>query len=360
MKKYIIIPVLLIACDNLLVAQEKESSPLTISGYAEVYYLQDFNRPLDNKRPSFIYSHNRTNEVSVNLAILKANYATEHVRANLSLGAGSYMTANYSAEPDVLKNVYEVNVGIKISKKHEVWIDAGIMPSHIGFESAVGLDNWTVTRSLIAENSPYFETGAKISYTTPSGEWFLSVLFLNGWQRIQRIEGNTTPAFGHQLTYKPNSKITLNSSSFIGSDQPDSTMTMRYFHNLYGQFQVNEKWSLLVAFDVGAEQDAFKSDRYSYWFTPILIAKYTWNEKTSMAVRGEYYQDEKGVIIDTKTPNGFKTFGYSMNVDYAILPNVVWRMELRNLSSKYAIFMKRNDRPSQYNIMAITALAVRF
>ncbi|MBK8628485.1 MAG: outer membrane beta-barrel protein [Saprospiraceae bacterium] len=28
-------------------------------------------------------------------------------------------------------------------------MDAGIFPSHIGFESAISADNWTLTRSLL-------------------------------------------------------------------------------------------------------------------------------------------------------------------------------------------------------------------
>lgn len=71
----------------------------------------------------------------------------------------------------------------------------------------------------MAENSPYFEAGAKITYVSPSGQWEFSGLYLNGWQRIQRVDGNTTPAFGYQLIYKPTNKITLNSSSFIGNDK---------------------------------------------------------------------------------------------------------------------------------------------
>jgi hypothetical protein len=155
----------------------------------------DFNNPLGNTRPGFVYSHNRTNEVNINLALLKAAYETTNTRANLALGVGTYMNANYGAEPGVLKNIYEANAGIRISKKHNLWIDAGIFSSHLGFESAIGKDNWTVTRSIFADNSPYFETGAKISYTSASGKLFLSGLILNGWQRIQCVDGSSLPAF---------------------------------------------------------------------------------------------------------------------------------------------------------------------
>lgn len=359
MKK--ILFVLFAICGTAAFAQNDSIiKPLTVSGYVEVYYTADFNNPKNNNRPGFVYSHNRNNEININLAYIKTGYNTERLRANLALAVGTYMNANYAAEQGVMKNIYEANVGLKISKKHNLWIDAGVFPSHLGFESAVGKDNWTLTRSLFADNSPYFETGAKISYTSESGKWFVSGLVLNGWQRIQRVGGNSTPAFGHQLIFKPNEKLTINSSSFIGNDKPDSIRQMRYFHNLYAVYQINKKFGVTAGFDIGAEQKAKGSDQYNIWYTPVLIAKYNATAQLSFTARGEYYQDEKGVIISTGTENGFKTFGYSFNVDYQILPNLIWRTEIRNLSSKDAIFMNRTDEFNKNSLTATTALAISF
>ena len=345
--------------DTLKVLPPDNNPKLTISGYMEAYYTYDFNEPETNIRPGFIYSHNRHNEVALNLGFIKANYDNGYVRGNLALMAGSYANANLAAEEGVLKNVYEANAGVKISKKSNLWVDAGIFASHIGFESAVGKDCWTLTRSILADNSPYYESGAKISYTSPSGKWFLSGLVLNGWQRIQRVEGNKTLAFGHQLTYKPNDKVTLNSSSFVGNDKPEAEKRMRYFHNLYGQFQITDKWGLIAGFDIGAEQKEKGSDSYNSWYTPVLIAKYKVTNKLSLTARGEYYCDENGVIIATETPNGFKTFGYSLNLDYSIYNNVVWRIEGRSLNSKDDIFAKGPDFVNT-NTFVSTALAISF
>ncbi len=338
-------------------------NPLKINGYVDVYYSYDFGNPSDHNRPGFMYAYNRHNEVNLHLGLVKAAYNTEKVRANLALMVGTYPNANLAAEPGILKNIYEANVGVKISKTKNLWVDAGILPSHIGFESAVGKDCWTLTRTILAENSPYFETGAKISYTSDNEKWFVSGLVLNGWQRIQRVDGNNTPAFGHQITYKPNSKLTLNSSSFIGNDMPDSTKVMRYFHNFYGQYQVNDKLGAIVGFDMGAQQKSKGSSDYNTWFSPVLIAQYSPTEKISIAARGEYYSDENGVIIPiaigTGTTNGFKTFGYSLNLDYNIMKNVVWRIEGRALSSKDKIFTLDNQ-PSTENYFITTALAIAF
>ena len=88
---------------------QSDSTSLTISGYAEIYAANDFGKPDNHNRPGFIYSHNRHNEVNLNLGYLKAAYAALNVRANMALAAGTYVNANYAAEPGVLRNIYEAN-----------------------------------------------------------------------------------------------------------------------------------------------------------------------------------------------------------------------------------------------------------
>lgn len=336
---------------------DSTKNPLTVSGYIETYYTYDFGNPADHNRPGFVYSHNRHNEIILNLGFLKATYQTERIRANLALMTGTYANVNLASEPNTLKNIFEANAGVKISQADNLWIDAGIFASHIGFESAIGKDCWNLTRSMLADNSPYYLSGVKLSYTSDNQQWFLSGLILNGWQRIQRVSGNNTPAFGHQITYKPTSTITLNSSSFIGSDTPDSNRQMRYFHNFYGQFQVHEKLGLIVGFDIGLQQQSKGSSEYNLWYSPVFIAKYSVTDKLSIATRAEYYSDASQVIVTTGTENGFQTYGYSLNFDYSILNNVVWRIEGRGFVSKDKVFTSEEEFSSQ-NYAITTALTI--
>jgi len=355
-KQILLIAVL--SLPKVLLADETvddERAKLSFGGYLETYHIHDFDHASDDTRPSFAYSHNKTGKPSLNLAIVKAKLESDRVRANLSLGSGTYMRANYAAEPDDLQKIFEVNVGMKLSDTHDLWLDAGVLPSHIGFESAIGAENWTLTRSILADNSPYFETGVRVSYTSEDGRWYASGLLLNGWQRIQRPDGNTMPSFGHQLTYKPNAKITLNSSSFIGNDKSDRTHKMRYFHNFYGQYQLGDQWSLLTGFDIGAEQKEKNSNRYNIWFTPIVIARYAYSERLGFTARAEYYQDKDGVIVDTGTPSGFRTTSYSVNADFKVLSHVTLRAELRKFHSKDKIYLNHGE-PSQNNLIATTAI----
>lgn len=334
-------------------------SVFDVSGYLETYYVFDFNKPPINVRPGFIYSYNRNNEVNLNLGYLKGSYKTENVRANLAFMAGTYSNANLAAEPGVLKNIYEANAGVKISGKKKLWIDAGIFTSHIGFESAVGKDCWNLTRSILADNSPYYEAGAKISYSSDNDKWFLSALILNGWQRMQRVEGNTLPSFGTQVTFKPSESVVLNSSTFIGTDKPDTARQMRYFHNFYGIFQLHKKVALTLGFDYGLEQKSPATTIVNAWYSPVVIARIRTTDKIAFSLRGEYYSDPCGVIIHTDTAEGFRTTGVSANVDYSVTGNALWRVELRQFRSNNALFLGEHGKSSNDTFVA-TSLAVSF
>jgi len=341
-------------------AQNDSIKPsIKISGYMELYYSYDFSKPSDHNRPDFVYSFNRSNEVNLNIGFIKASYETSHARANLALMSGTYANANLASEPGLLKMIYEANAGVKIHKNKNLWIDAGVFGSHIGVESAVGKDCWNLTRSIAADNSPYYESGAKISYTSDNTKWFVSGLVLNGWQHMQRVNGNNTIALGHQVTFTPNKKILINSSSFIGNDKPDTAKQMRYFHDLYGKFQLHKKIGLIAGFDIGAEQKYKGSKTYNIWFTPFMMLRYALSNRVIIAARGEYYQDANGVIIIKTTPNGFQTYGYSVNFDYVLPHNILWRVEMRGFTSKDKIFTLNNE-PSRQNYFVTTSLAVSF
>ncbi len=317
--------------------QKPDTLPkLALSGYIETYFLYDIETPSDHQRDPWIYSHNRNNEVNINLAFLKASHSSEKTRANLAFMTGTYANANLAQEPGVLRNIFEANAGVKISQKHNLWIDMGVMPSHIGFESAIGMDCMNLTRSILADNSPYFESGAKITYITPSNRWLFSGMYLNGWQRIQRPDGYSTPSFGHQIQWKPKDGWIINSSSFLGTDTPDRLRKMRYFHNFYLQGKIKTEWTFVLGIDNGLQQqnanEGLTNGPYHHWWSPVFIIQNQLSKRLRAAVRFEHYNDRNGVIISDRLGNGFEASGYSANLDVQISENALWRIEARQTS----------------------------
>lgn len=360
MKKTLLFALIFLLSVNHAFAQaDSTQSKLTVSGYLEPYYQYDFGQPVNNSRPGFVYSHNRHNEFNVNLGFIKAAYYDGTVRANLALAAGTYMNANYAAEPGVLKNIYEANAGVKLSKTRDLWVDAGIFASHIGFESAVGKDNWMLTRSITADNTPYYLSGVKLTYNTPNGKWLLSGLAFNGWQQIQRSDNSSRIGLGTQVQYKPTARLTLNSSTFLGAS-PDSTNRNRLFHNFYGIWQATDKLGFTAGFDFGIQQPVESSSDYNPWQSINLLVRYQVADKWWLAGRYENYLDRDGIIIATGSPNGFNTDNYALNVDFAPAKNVLWRVEGRVFNSQDPIFSDGGGQATRGNGIVSTALAISF
>ncbi len=313
---------------------------LNVEGFLDVYYVYDFNEPKTNYRKTFLYNHNRHNEFNLNLGYLKLNLDHQKYRANLAFQAGTYVQDNYINEPEGLKSIFEANIGVSLNKNNNLWLDAGVFGSHIGFESAISSDNWNLTRSLLAENSPYYLSGIKLSYQTKNN-WEFNGLIINGWQRIQRLSGNSMPSFGTQVKYVKSDHLTFNWSTFIGTDQPDSIRKMRYFNNLYAQFQVNKRLGIITGFDIGYEQKAKHSKNYNFWYSPVVIAQYKINKKWKTAVRLELYQDENKVIINQPLNSSFYAESASLNFDYQITDFIVYRIEARYLEVKNSTILTK-------------------
>ena len=332
-------------------AQEKDSLKIKVSGFLETYYAYDFSNPTTDAKLPFMYNYNRHNEFNVNNGLIRAQLQYGNAYVSIAVHAGTYVDDNYASED--IKLVSEAYVGMYLNDNKKSSIEVGIMPSYIGFESATTATNLTLTRSILAENSPYFMTGIKYNYK-PNEKWSFSGLVTNGWQRINRPDKTVTPALGTQIVYKPAEKATLNWSTFIGKEFYGSELGMRYFSNLYWDNTWNSKWRTILGFDFGIQDSSSLNDKHLYWMSPVLITQYSINSKWQTAVRVEYYQDEDNVIVATS--DAFKTSGASINFDYLPNSKVKLRTEARYFDSKEVIFFDNKSN----NFFVTTSLSFEF
>ena len=320
-------------------------------GYVGVYYGYDFNNPANLTRPGFIYSENLHNQISVNIALLGARYTSERLRGTFAIQTGTYPDANYTAEPGVVKNIYEAWGGVRVAKY--LWLDAGIFLSHIGLEGPISRDDLTLTRSIMADNSPYYEAGAKLTYDRGQ-KWLFSALVLNGWQVIR--DRNQNKAVGTQIQFRPSSKWLLNSSTFVGEgyNQPDSVgRQLRYFHDLYVTYDPSPEWKVAAAFDAGIQGRARNAGGYDAWQGGALIVRRRLWERAGVVGRVEYFYDPAAVLVSTRA-GGLNTVGYSLGFDYLPVPRVILRAEAKQFVDRNEVFAL-NKVPRRTNA-AVTAL----
>lgn len=340
----------LILFSHILNAQESNGK-LQFSGYVEAYYSFDFSRPPSHERPSFLYNFKRHNEFSLNLALVQLSYSSDKTRVNVGAMTGTYAQYNLADEPTWAQFVYEASVGVQLMDK--LWLDVGVMPSHIGFESAVGMDCWHLSRSLLAENSPYFLTGARLSYAM-NKQWEATLWVTNGWQNVQRTHGHQLPSLGLGIVYKPNSELTLNYANYLGNESPHPINIYRFFNNFYMQ-KYSDLVNVTVGADVGIEQRLFSSG-LNRWYGLTLSLQKQLTDQITIAGRAEYYSDSQGVILT----DGMKLSGFSLNLDYSLTKKAVIRIEGRQFISPEPVFQQPSGWMNRGNLAINTSLAVQF
>jgi hypothetical protein len=334
---------------------------IELSGYMEFYMAYDDDENNKHERPQFLYHNTRTGELALNIGFVKASWNNEHLRGNMALMTGTYPDRNLATESEMFQHVYEANIGLKISKQRNWWLDMGILTSHIGLETALGRDNPTLTRSLAAENSPYYETGLRASYTSPDEKFYFAGLLLNGWQRIYKVDGDYLPAAGIQLTWKPNKKWVINYSNYAGDESPEEDYALRFFNDFYVTWQPHEKWSLLGAFDFGMQPD-LSTDEWEQqtWYGWFGIARYNFSPKLGLALRLEQYTDNSEVIVPNPYDDGFSMSGYSINLDYKFNEHALLRLEGRRFDSEIFAFETRDGDITNVDHCITACLAVSF
>ena len=334
-------------------AEAVDQSELIVSGFIDSYYAYDFGDPGDSLRPGFLFNHTRHNEISNNIAMVSLRYGEDRVRGALGLMAGTYSEYNYAAELPQLRSIFEAWGGLRLAR--DVWWDVGIFPSHMGWESAISTLNPTLTRSMAAENSPYFLAGTRI-YWTPTPRWSFGLTVANGWQNI--VETNEGKGVGTQVVWKPNDLLTLNSSSWV-SDEIAGEERLRLFHDLYGVLTLGE-FSLIAGVDIGAQQaPEERADGWDIWWTTALIGRAQWQEWFATGVRAEYYQDPDQVIVFTGIDEGIQTFGASLNLDFLVDQTAMVRLEGRGFRDVHSIY-EFDGEASPWNFALTASLAISF
>jgi hypothetical protein len=307
--------------------------------YMDYFYSKPTSK--NQEKPYYFSSYFDNNFTMINSIIIKysrnEDFTDGKLRLNIGLIHGAYSYYNMSKEIEIMRSLYESNVGYK---PHKNWIiEYGIMPSHIGFESAIGMESSTATRSILADNSPYYESGLRINYNSNNKKFTANLNMLDGWQMMLRQHDNQRTAWGHQITYKPNKKITLNSSSYVGPS-PTNYPNTRYFHNFYAQYK-KARVELTAGLDQAMEcKENTLSEDAKYYFAPIIIAKYTLSQDFSVTGRYEYFSDKNMVLkyLELKQVHGF-----SINMDYQLDEELLLRLEARYLKHREYPSLNQND-----------------
>ncbi len=330
----------------------QDDSPFNLTAGIDLYYAYDFNKPLDRDR-QYVTQAARHNEFNLNWGFIRASFNNDKIRANLGLQTGTYPIFNYANESsDLLRLIAEANAGVKITD--QVWIDAGIMPGHIGYESTFSFDNELYTRSLLAENTPYYQTGIQLSAAL-SEDLKIRFLVMNGWQNI--AETNNAKSVGFQLTYQLTDNLELNYSNYLGNESTfQGQKKIRFYNDFYAKYNIQDDWHVVLQVDYGTQEQLF-SEEQGHIFAIMGLTQYRVSNRFHLAARIEHFNDNKEILVSTGTPNGFKNTNVGMSFDYLPVTYVKCRLEARSFFSPDEIY-NAGENDEKNNFVLVGSIAI--
>jgi len=326
-------------------AQAAASPPDTsfhvaVGGFVDAYYAYDFDRPPTLDRV-YTTTAARHDEFNVNLAFVDLVLTGPRVRGRLAVQFGTSVQANYAGEPhvgtlsgpDVSRYLQEATLGYQVGSR--VWLDAGVFLAPFGSENWISRDNWTYTRSLIADNSPYYEAGVKATWQV-SPRFAAQLHVMNGWQNIS--ETNSDKALGVRLDYALTPRVALAYDAFVGNEAPDSAPSrLRVFHEGIVTATLTPRLQVKGTLDYGTQRRAAGSGA-SAWHGWAVVARLAVAPRVAVAARAEAYADPHQVIVATGLPYGLQATGQSLTLDVTPVPRILWRVETRRLEARDPVF----------------------
>jgi len=333
------------------------STHIRINGFVDTYYAWDANRPGDGER-RFTTQAVRHDEMNLNLAWLGVTVERKRMRTRLTLQAGTSVQVNYAGEPrigatsgpDLARIVQEAVVGTRLTS--QLWLDAGVYYSYIGLEGWSSSDSPTYTRSLVADYSPYYLSGAKLTWQ-PTPRVTAQLHVMNGWQNIS--ENNRGKAIGGRVDYTVSPALTVSYANFLGNEQPTGARReLRVFN------QILAKGTLPMGTMLQGQIDAGSQDGQR-WYGLVGIARQSLTDRIALSGRVERFADPHQVIINTGAPDAFVGNGASLGVDVSLEGGVRWRSEVRQLYTTAPLFTEsRSPLSSRRNRLLVTSLSVAF
>ncbi|HEV7573460.1 MAG TPA: porin [Thermoanaerobaculia bacterium] len=316
------------------------SRPMVIHGFVDGYYAWNGNHPPSHEsfEASTGSTAKRANEFDLNLAEVEITRDAQPVGFHLSLIVGNGADVIHASEPQGYRFIYQASILYKPNDR--LTLEAGIYPSHIGFEGFFSKDNWSYTRGWLAEFSPYYQTGIRANYVF-TAHWSGELHLLNGWQII--ADNNGAKAIGGKIAYA-NGRLTASLNTFDGPELAGDDKRWRHFGDLIATFNATPRLSVGGSLDRGRQEAA-------NWFGIAAYGRFAFDYRRAIAVRVERFSDPENGITGTPQKLAEATLTY----EYRPVANLILKVEGRRDHSTALVFNSGSARNE--TIVVIGAVA---
>ena len=339
----------------------------TVNATLDGYYGYNFNRPVG--RVNLLRAYDvQSNSFSLSQAALIIERAPDveagrrfGVRLDLQYGQATETVQGNAANeprPQAYRNIWQAYGTYVFPVGNGLTVDFGRFAGSLGYETNYAKDNFNYTRAYFFNFLPYYHLGFRTSYAfndkVTATHWLV-----NGAQQSEDFNGFKSQAV--LLTFKPTSRVTLQTNYYAGQEQRDlnpalnptiaplptqpglSTDVIRPVPD--GRFHVIDAYATVNATDkltLGVEGDyvinrTFKESAPTRVWGGVGYARYQFTPKFALAGRFEYLADRgglfSGVTQDLKE--------HTLTAEYKFADGFLGRVEYRRDYSNRPFFLTR-------------------
>ena len=299
MKKiYVFLFLLVTAC----AVSNSQSLNYKLSGYLDTYYAIDNDGNFDalstNTRP-YSFVNKQKDEFRLNVAQIQGQFTYENrVRGIITFHTGDLLHTAWEDLGTTDPTLQQANGGFMVFEN--VWIDAGYFLTHIGGELLLPKDNWLSSHSLVTYFEPFYQTGVRISYETPTLTAQLHVLNGNGIFE----DNNYNKSVGVFLSYSLTDEVVLAYANVIGNEEAGSPefSRLQMFHNFDVYYTPGKDFRLKGQVDYATKEEKENIEAQSYMGVSAE-GQYFITDKYAATLRGSYISTSNQLFTGASNGN---------------------------------------------------------
>ena len=313
---------------------------LNFSGLIDGYYSYNANRPSNaaNGQVNDLYNFNdKTDQFNLAMAKLTINHdpAPIGVHADLIFGRANDLMHS-STDKNTDSYLEQAYISAVPPKWHGTELDFGQFVTSAGAEVIEAMNDWNYSRSILfAWAIPYYHFGLRTS-TPVTKSWTAGLQVVNGWNNVVNNNGGVTVGLTSLYT---KAKYNWALNYYVG---PENTDTQKGYRNLIDttlNLTPTSNFSAYLNYDYGQNRTAASStepEDSAHWQGFAAAANYQFTAKNSIALRGEYFDDNEG--FSTGTAQALKEV--TGTYQYKWIDGLLTRVEARHDWSNQDFFHK--------------------
>jgi hypothetical protein len=348
---------------RLYLAREPDTSGiLMVGGYLDTYWAYYGDTANTNGYHTFPTISPRSKQLGLNMIQAQLKYRSGFARANLAIHGGDIPRAAWSGDFNFIQ---EANVGFKFAPK--IWLDAGFFKTHIGYESILPRDNFTISLATTTFYEPYFLSGAKVTWMAGKN-WSLQANLFNEFNGF--VDVNGSPAGGMSLYWEPTKDWVLGLNQITSNEKTKEAglPKLRAYQNLvtYRKFTKTE-WVGEVNFGFQSNTGLTDSLGTAKMFSALLAGKYKFTRRYAVSGRYEFFYDPEEILTGavynaSHQLVGLVISGFTLCGEFKPTEKSFFRVEARELITTHSdedIFYN-NQQSSRNRLECHLAMGVWF